>query len=76
MDPVAPGRGTDAEPVVQLAAEHDREAGRAARCPAVRQGVVGGVEVQMPGLTVVPLEFGPGAGLRALSCDCQRKSSQ
>src|SRR4051794_6643312 len=62
VDPVAPGRGADAEPVVQLAAEHYCEAGAAARGPAVRQRAVGGVEVQVPGLPVVPLEFRPGSG--------------
>src|SRR5438067_701837 len=62
VDPVAPGGRADAEPVVQLTAEHHGEAGAAARGPAVRQGAVGGVEVQVPRLPVVPFELRPGAG--------------
>ena len=62
VDPVAPGRRAHAEPVVEVAAEDDREAGGTARRPAVRQGPVGSMEMQMPGLAVVPFQLRPRAG--------------
>ena len=47
---------------MHLTTEHHRQAGRATRRPAVHQGVVRGVEVQVPGLPVVPLQFRTRAG--------------
>ena len=63
VGPVAARRRADTEPPVHLAAEHDGKAGGAASCPALRDRVGSAVEVQMPGLAVVPVQLRPGAGL-------------
>lgn len=61
VHPVAAWRGADAEPVVEFATEHEGQPGRAAGRPAPDPGaLVGGVEVQVPGLTIVALEGGMG----------------
>src|SRR3569833_2894867 len=49
-----------AQPVVELAAEADRPAGRAAGHPVGRHLASGAVEVQVPRLAVVPVQVRPG----------------
>jgi len=57
VDPVAVRCGAHAEPVVQLAAEDGGQPGGAAGRPPRGQGrLVGGVEVDVPGLAVVPFQ--------------------
>jgi hypothetical protein len=58
---VAPRRGAYAEPVVEFAAEHEGQPGSAAGRPAPDPGtLVGGMEVQVPGLAIVSFERGMG----------------
>ena len=61
VDPVAPRRGADPEPAVQIAAEHHGQPGGAPGGPAGDQRVLGSVEVQVPRLAVVPVQARAGA---------------
>jgi hypothetical protein len=63
VHPVTARRGAHAQPVVEFAAEHEGEPGRAAGRPAPDSGaLVGGMEVQVPGLAVMSFEGGMGTG--------------
>jgi hypothetical protein len=61
VHPVAVRRGAHTEPVVELAAEHEGQPGRTTGRPAPDpRPLVRGMEVQVPGFAIVPLEGGMG----------------